>query len=716
MLGIFLLLATSFAAEISPVFTEFISLEWEKAGKYHNAMPQNPYWIAKVGWTIKSTMQPGDTFKLNLPCVYKFSPTVTELLLSDGSTNYAKCKFFPGDVLLGYSDLNCEILVVPPTAEVSGQASFPLTFNVGLSNEETDLKCAKLFHEGNNQVTFKDGNTEITATANFETDSNVDANKIAYSLKNIPSLNKHQAYLLAGNCPNGYKSGTIGFELSESTEKIDCSKSNAYISNMFNDWHFPKSAEPLIASVDCQTDYIQVTYGEIPAGYRPFIAGIVVDPQPNVIYFNYVNSYTCKGDEEETDNGVVVGWIIPQDAGSGQYAQRVEVVTQTYLGSTTSIGTLPYETEAGRTMTVVVNVPIPTVTTTSTYIGVSTSYSTVTVDPGETATVIVVEPIHTTTTISTCWSYDATTTITVVAYDNPTDTVAVFTPCEVESTDPPVETTDPPVESTDPPVESTDPPVESTDPPVESTDPPVESTDPPVESTNPTVESTDPSIEPIVETTEPTVESTDPSVEPTEPSVEPTVELSESTEPTVDPTDPAEPTPSIEPTEPTAEPTIEPSIEPTGEPTEPPKTTDESTSTTTSTIYSTTTITSCDEESLTCVETTLIIICSEETATEGESTMITPDSTPDTTITKVITIDSTIPSSDSTTTVTSEITLAIPETTSLVYSCLQGTCTTVFAPHPTPELTVTDILIGSGSYFTTNMMVTLIFILFSILL
>nr|QQV74274.1 agglutinin-like protein [Spathaspora passalidarum] len=67
--------------------------------------------------------------------------------------------------------------------------------------------------------------------------------------------------------------------------------------------------------------------------------------------------------------------------------------TSTWTGTDTELTTFPYDPEVDKTVTVVELVPIPTVTSSTTYDGSTVSYTTVTVEPGETATVIEFHPV-----------------------------------------------------------------------------------------------------------------------------------------------------------------------------------------------------------------------------------------------------------------------------------------------------------------------------------
>ncbi|EGW34043.1 uncharacterized protein SPAPADRAFT_135549, partial [Spathaspora passalidarum NRRL Y-27907] len=421
------------AEQISGIFTSFDSLVWQQSGTYpYTNGPGFASWIATLSWKIDgSTVSPGDTFTLNLPCVFKFTSTTPTVNLTVGSVNYATCTFNPGDVVVSFSQLQCVLLdTVTPSLDANGSINFPIVFNVGGSALNTDLQDSTCFHSGQNTVSFYDGNNQLSTQATFNNGSFTDPNSIVFNNRAVPSLNKQQHYLLAGNCPAGYRSGSIGMNIQNSGSQFDCSSIQMAITNALNDWYFPETAGNFSYTYSCSSTSFVVNYKNIPAGYRPFIDALVQVNNGVSVVMNYVNTYTCTGSRSSINNGGTTTWGAYENNDAGGNGEAVEVVTQTYTGSTTKISTMPFSTSSDTTKTIVVNVPIPTVTTTTTYVGISTSYTTKTALPGSTANVIEYNPVHTTTTVTTCSPGQVSTITTTYSTSTwATDTVFIVTEC-----------------------------------------------------------------------------------------------------------------------------------------------------------------------------------------------------------------------------------------------------------------------------------------------
>ncbi|EGW31962.1 uncharacterized protein SPAPADRAFT_152224, partial [Spathaspora passalidarum NRRL Y-27907] len=431
-----LALATATAEQVSGIFTSFDSLEWEKAANYGYASPAYPSWIATLSWAIKgSKVSAGDTFTLTLPCVFKFTTTQTSVNLNVGSTNYATCTFNPGDIVVAFSKLDCVMLdTVTSSLDAHGSINFPVAFNVGGSALSTDLEDSTCFADGENTVSFFDGDNKLSTQAIFSGGSTDDPEKIVYGNRVVPSLNKQQHFLLGGNCPKGYSSGSIGLEIKNSGPKFDCDSIHMKITNSLNAWFLPENADDdFDFTYTCTSTSFVVDYKNIPAGYRPFIDTLVDIANGQSITLNYINNYICDGSKTTTNNGKIIAWAAYENNVAGGNGEEVKVVTSTYTGSTTEVSTMPFETSKDKTITIVVNVPVPTVTTTTTYVGISTSYTTESALPGSTASVIEYEPIHTTTTITTCWNQQSTFTSIYSTDTWPTDTELVIEPCESSS-------------------------------------------------------------------------------------------------------------------------------------------------------------------------------------------------------------------------------------------------------------------------------------------
>ncbi|KAG7660407.1 uncharacterized protein J8A68_006082 [[Candida] subhashii] len=375
--------------EVTGVFTKFNSLKWESAGNYQFQAPSYPNWIADLTWVIDgSKVNKGDTFTLHMPCVFKFTTSASEVNLHVSGKTYATCSFAPGDVVVDYSELKCVASdSVGPSTYAYGTVYFPFTFNSGGSGLTTDLKCAPIFHDGTNTISFYDGDDELSIDVKFVGGARTNPDVIIRENRIIPSLNREQHYILAGNCANGYQRATIGFSVSKSGVSIDCDSMHALITDKLNEWYSPESATEVHPTVACNSRELKVTFRSISRGFRPF-ADVFMKVDTGVSnQVKYINQYQCVGNSRTTDNSKTVTWGEYQNDSPGANGQEVIVTTQTWTGSTTHVTTLPYTTSSG-TITIEVNVPIPTVTTTTTC-DCPDGTSTITASIGQTATEIV---------------------------------------------------------------------------------------------------------------------------------------------------------------------------------------------------------------------------------------------------------------------------------------------------------------------------------------
>ncbi|RLV96629.1 Agglutinin-like protein 1 [Spathaspora sp. JA1] len=525
-----ILLTVVSSKHISGIFTSFNSLRWEDGNSYKYAGPDIPNWIADLSWRIDgSTMLPGDTFTLSMPCVFHFTTMQKSFNLRVGTTNYATCNFNPGIIYSPHSELNCVLSQsVRDSTKAFGTLWVPITFNPGFSAIETDLICSKYFKAGSNEISFYDGNTILTTTATFEKRPRNNPNEIVYALRKIPAIDKHQQYLLAGNCPNGFAAGTLSVLINHKSGSWDCSSIHNGITTFLNDWDFPRNAftTPFVTYTCSSSGYV-VVYKDIPAGHRVFLHGLVSIPIGNVLSATYLNKYVCSGSIRPIDESRTVQWNYYRngEAGSNGYDVKVETETQTWTGSFTQTSTKTFD-ETDPTITVVVDVPIPTTTYYSTYIGISTSYTTYTVHPGATASVIEYEPVHTTTTDYSCWEEDETVTDTIIKTDWATDTILVVTPCPET-----VQTTE---DSTE---DSTDTTGDGTDTTEDGTDTTEDGTDTTEDGTDTTEDDATDTTEDGTDTTDDSTDTTDDSTDTTE---DGTVTTDDSTDTTEDGTDTTE--------------------------------------------------------------------------------------------------------------------------------------------------------------------------------
>ncbi|KAK6453614.1 cell-wall agglutinin N-terminal ligand-sugar binding-domain-containing protein, partial [Scheffersomyces xylosifermentans] len=430
------------AKEVTGVFTNFESLVFQNAGNYSITSPDKPSWIATLHWVIDGSKEKaGDTFTLNMPCVFKFTTPagVNSVDLKVNNDVYATCKFSPGEIVVPFSQLQCTVAkIVTGSTYASGTVNFPITFNVGESALQTDLEDSTCFTPGTNTVTFNDGPNKLSTTANFQAGSpmpdDFDPDTIVFRNRAAPSTNEYQHYLLAGNCPNGYRSGKLGFRFSGGT--LDCSSVHAAITDQLNAWYFPETESDFSFTPRCTSNGFSISYNNIPAGFRPFIDGLIRQSSSSLTV-SYTNSYVCS-DFYRYRYNPIIDWGNYDNSGTGSNGNVVVVTTKTWTKSTTQLTTLPFNTAPGNTKTIEVNVPIPTVTTTTTWTGYQTTTTTVTATPGQTATVIVEiptkRPPNPTTTKTTTWTGLQTSSLTLTNTPGGSDTVIVEVPSNAQTT------------------------------------------------------------------------------------------------------------------------------------------------------------------------------------------------------------------------------------------------------------------------------------------
>ena len=147
---LFISLTVSTAKTITGVFNSFDSLTWTRSVEYAYKGPETPTWNAVLGWSLNSTTaDPGDTFNLILPCVFKFITTQTSVDLTADGVSYATCDFNAGEEFTTFSSLSCTVNSVSVSyARVSGTVKLPITFNVGGTGSSVDLADSKCFTAG----------------------------------------------------------------------------------------------------------------------------------------------------------------------------------------------------------------------------------------------------------------------------------------------------------------------------------------------------------------------------------------------------------------------------------------------------------------------------------------------------------------------------------------------------------------------------------------
>ncbi|RCK62858.1 Agglutinin-like protein 3 [Candida viswanathii] len=436
--GLLLLLALVtqvVSREIVGVFTDLLSLDFQDAGYGYRA-PSNPIWYAKLSWNLDGAIHnPGDTFSLNLPGVFKFLTGQSQFAISAGGVSYATCTFQAGEQFMTFSVINCVVSdSLTANIQAYGTVAFPFSFNAGGSALEVDLVSANQFKVGTNTITFRHGNKDLSVEADFQSDPFPKAELIS-SGKIIPSLRKICHLLVCAECTDGYESGVLGLTTNDPAVTIDCDSVHIGATNELNPWLYPMNSESLDYTKECDAGKLLVTFKNVPAGYRPFVDTLFDSTSNAAVTLKYTNTFTCMNGEHY-DKSAYKTWAPYKNGLPDSDGAVIVVTTRTDTYSTTAVTTLPFDPEKDTTKTIEVIVPIPTTTTTTSYVGIETHYSTITATIGGTATVIVHEPVHTTTTVTTCWLGDGTTTFTDIPLYDSIATVVIQT----EHTNPTVTT------------------------------------------------------------------------------------------------------------------------------------------------------------------------------------------------------------------------------------------------------------------------------------
>ena len=416
-------------AEVYGVFTDLTSITCVNRQEAKDHDPESSIWTTHWDWSLPAgKYSPGDTFGLDLPCI-QTTVTPPVINLSSGGKNYATCLLTGAD---SYSNempkFDCKILdEVLDNISVSGKLSFPVQFNAGGSVGPQDLTCAKMTQGGDNTIKFNDGKNTFTAPVTFKGNYPKSNNPGRYMRWQGDKSITH--WLVEDLCPKGYKSITYKLNVNN-TIFTDCSKSGAAITNKYNAWERPETAETTSVTHKCTDHSITATANNVPAGYRPTI-DLTIIKSPDIYYTFYTVKYVCAGTSKEISDTSDKRWTKWKEESTGSSGDVIIYTTKTYSGSTTMVSTLSTPTGTQeKTITVQVIVPTPTTVVTSTWNGTESRTITRTATPGGTNTVIVEVPTPVTTLTET-WTGTEPTTVTQSASSGGTNTVIVQVPTPV---------------------------------------------------------------------------------------------------------------------------------------------------------------------------------------------------------------------------------------------------------------------------------------------
>lgn len=282
-------IALASAAQVTGVFTGINSIT-----PGDKAWPKYPSWTASIAWKMDaSKVKAGDTFKLEMPYVFKFTTSSSSILLTAGGKTFATCSLTSGENLLAYSEIDCTaLLAITSVQSASGTFSVTFTFSSGATDEKLDLEAAAHWKAGANTVSFNDGTNTISTTVNMAAGATYFGSghgSGAHGGRTLPSLNKLEMYFLDASSSRT-RSGSLSLLVALNTP-LDCSSSKAFLTTKVNAWEFPQnsfdSVQGATFKFKCSSLRIDVTYTNLPAQYTPYIEAYSVIPVSNIFTVAY---------------------------------------------------------------------------------------------------------------------------------------------------------------------------------------------------------------------------------------------------------------------------------------------------------------------------------------------------------------------------------------------------------------------------------------------
>ena len=429
--SIFTLINVINAKVLSGIFTRFVSLTQSSYNSYSFDGPMLTTWIAALGWEINGTKaKPGDTFTLEMPCVYKIFINEESIDLIGNDISLATCEVHSGEHISTNSYLNCVMNdSLDERTNIDGILRLPIMFNVGGSGQDTDLDAASsCFNTDSNIIAFNNGDTSISIQRSFSVRAIFDTVPINF-VRVGKTISELEVLIVAPNCPQGYTNGRLAIAASDRDVIIKCSTITSGFASKLNKWNLPENLVQLYHGSLCTSRQFSISYTNIPEGYRPFLLVTLSNAVSSSFNLRYTIQNTCEKDTFN-DQSRSVSWRKLNYGSLDSYGGIMIPVTRTRTGtaSTRLVTTRPFDPSTHRTKTIEIIVPIPTRTRTSSYLGITTSISTINAYIGATATVIVNNPYHVTTTLTTYWTGSTTSTTTSIAQTDSIDEVYVLVP------------------------------------------------------------------------------------------------------------------------------------------------------------------------------------------------------------------------------------------------------------------------------------------------
>lgn len=312
---------TALAAEISDIsfssldYTPLTSLRYPHQG-----------WSASLDFSINSSLSvySGDYFTLDFPMVYRIKfgddRATTNVTLQDGTEAF-EC-FAAQQAAYKYQSTILKCIAIEDLSSyssLSGSISFGLSFSNGGSIYQYELENAGQFHSGTMDLSLSD---QFSAPIEFDSANFTEG---LYTIGRTTTYNGLESYYLGMSCPNGFLLGgtqTINYDRENKGYELNCSSTQIYLSDKFNDWSLPLSNDNANANVDCSGNTLHITMGQANVDQKLWVNALqLVSEGVNTIQHEVHLQYSCSNTAEKTtyqsNFSTVVEYTIYQASDSG---------------------------------------------------------------------------------------------------------------------------------------------------------------------------------------------------------------------------------------------------------------------------------------------------------------------------------------------------------------------------------------------------------------
>ncbi|AQZ09617.1 SAG1 (YJR004C) [Zygosaccharomyces parabailii] len=312
---------TALAAEINDIsfsgldYTPLTSLRYPHQG-----------WSASLDFSINSSLSvySGDYFTLDFPMVYRIKfdddRTTTNVTLQDGTEAF-EC-FAAQQAAYKYQNTILKCIAIEDLSSyssLSGSISFGLSFSNGGSIYQYELENAGQFHSGTMDLSLTD---QLSAPIEFDSANFTEG---LYTIGRTTTYNGLETYYLGMSCPDGFLLGgtqTINYDRENKGYELNCSSTQIYLSDKFNDWSLPLSNDNANANVDCSENTLHITMGQANVDQKLWVNALqLVSEGVNTIQHEVHLQYSCSNTAEKTTYqskfSTVIEYTIYQASDSG---------------------------------------------------------------------------------------------------------------------------------------------------------------------------------------------------------------------------------------------------------------------------------------------------------------------------------------------------------------------------------------------------------------